>query len=258
VAGLENLSVWSIAWVVLVLAFAGLVHGTLGLGFPLIATPLIALITGIKTAVIIVVPPTLSVIIAAILLGGAFLPSLRAWWRMPVWMFLGSLTGTYLFIQTDAAILTLLLGLIILIYLGLDWLGQGESALMRKHQHKFGAVFGFLGGLFEGSVNIAAPPLLIYFLSLGLAPAALVAALNLCFLTGKTTQLSTLLVTSDVPLSGWLSILPLCAVGVVTLVVGMRIRSHVDAITYRRWIKFALLAIAAILMVQFFALLVHE
>ena len=258
VVGLENLSLWSIVWVILVLALAGLVHGTLGLGFPLIATPLVALVTGIKTAVLIVAPPTLSVIIAAILLGGAFLPSLREWWRMPVWMFFGSLAGTYLFILTDAAVLTLLLGLIIFVYLGLDWLGKGESMLMRKHRHKFGAVFGFLGGVFEGSVNVAAPPLLIYFLSLGLAPAALVTALNLCFLTGKTTQLSTRLVTNDVPLSSWVSILPLCAVGLVTLVAGMRVRSRVDATTYRRWIKFALLAMAAILMVQFFALLVHE
>ena len=53
-------------------------------------------------------------------------------------------------------------------------------------------------------------------------------------------------------------ILPLCAVGVATLVAGMPIRSHVDAITYRRWIKLALLVMAAILMVQFFAFLVHE
>jgi hypothetical protein len=41
----------------------------------------------------------------------------------------------------------------------------------------------------------------------------------------------------------------------VTLVAGMRVRSRVDATTYRRWIKFALLAMAAILVVQFFALL---
>ncbi len=253
--GLDSLPLLSMAGVVLALALAGFVHGTLGLGFPLIATPLIALLTGIKTAVIIVAPPTLVVVLAAILLGGPFLPSLRQWWRMPVWMVFGSMAGTYTFILTDAAPLTLLLALAILIYLGLDRLGHGESVLMRRHPHKFGAVFGFLGGFFEGSVNIAAPPLLIYFLSLGLAPTALVTALNLCFLTGKTTQLSTLLVTADVPASLWLSILPLCAVGVATLILGMRVRSSVDAATYRRWMKLALLGIAVILMGQFFVLL---
>jgi len=249
--GLEALPLFAIVWIVLALAAAGLVHGTLGLGFPLIATPLIALITDIKTAVVLVAPATLVVVIAAILIGGPFLQSVREWWRMPIWMVLGSLTGTFVFIRTDAAPLTLLLALSILVYLGLDRIGRGESALMKTHRHPFGAVFGFFSGFFEGAVNIAAPPLLIYFLALGLAPVALVKALNLCFLAGKTTQISTLVATSEVPASVWLATPPLSVVGVATLIVGMRIRSRVDAATYRGWVKLALLAMAAILIVQF-------
>ena len=249
--GLESLPLFTMVWIVLALAAAGLVHGTLGLGFPLIATPLIALTTDIKTAVVLVAPATLVVVIAAIMIGGPFLQSLREWWRMPIWMVLGSLTGTYVFIRTDAAPLTLLLALAILVYLGLDRVGRGESALMKKHRHPFGAVFGFCGGFFEGAVNIAAPPLLIYFLALGLAPVALVKALNLCFLTGKTTQISTLLASSEVPVSVWLATPALSAVGVAMLIVGTRIRSRVDAATYRGWVKRALFAIAVILVVQF-------
>ena len=249
--GLDALPVLAIVWIVLALAAAGLVHGTLGLGFPLVATPLIALISDIKTAVVLVAPPTLVVVIAAIVIGGPFMQSLREWWRMPIWMILGSLSGTYVFIRTDAAPLTLLLALAILVYLGLDRIGRGESQRMKDHRHSFGALFGYFGGFFEGAVNIAAPPLLIYFLALGLAPTALVKALNLCFLTGKTTQISTLLATSEVPASVWLATPPLSAVGVATLIVGMRIRSRVDAATYRGWVKLALLAIAVILIVQF-------
>jgi hypothetical protein len=55
---LDALPLIAIAWIVLALAAAGLVHGTLGLGFPLVATPLIALITDIKTAVVLVAPAT--------------------------------------------------------------------------------------------------------------------------------------------------------------------------------------------------------
>src|SRR5262245_48288287 len=241
--GLDALPLLAIVWIVLALAAAGLVHGTLGLGFPLVATPLIALITDIKTAVVLVAPATWVVVIAAIVIGGPFLQTLRDWWRMPIWMVLGSLSGTYVFIRTDAAPLTLLLALAILVYLGLDRIGRGESQLMKDHRHSFGAVFGYLGGFFEGAVNIAAPPLLIYFLALVLQPTALVKALNLCCVTGKTTQITTLLASSDVPTSVWLATPPLAAVGVATLTVGMRIRSRVDAATYRSWVKLALLAI---------------
>ena len=249
--GLDALPVLAIVWIVLALAAAGLVHGTLGLGFPLVATPLIALISDIKTAVVLVAPVTWVVVVAAIVIGGPFLPTLREWWRMPIWMVLGSLTGTYVFIRTDAAPLTLLLAVAILVYLALDRIGRGESQRMKDHRHPFGAVFGCFSGFFEGAVNIAAPPLLIYFLALGLAPTALVKVLNLCFLTGKTTQISTLLATSAVPASMWVATPLLSAVGVATLIVGMRIRNRVDAATYRGWVKLALLAIALILIVQF-------
>jgi len=253
--GLDSLSTFALLYVAFAIACAGLVHGTLGLGFPLVATPLISLVTGIKTAIVVVVPPTLAVVIAAILAGGSFLPTVRDWWRMPLWMFVGALAGTQLFIVIDPAPLTLLLAAAILVWLGLDWLGRGQYALLREHPHKSGLVFGFLGGLFEGSVNIAAPPLLIYFLSVGLAPVALVKALNLCFLTGKTTQLTTLVLTTDISLGVWLSTLPLCALGIGTSLMGARIRSRVDAATYRRWLKQALLAMAALLVGQFVLLM---
>ena len=252
---LDSLPVLSIAYVAVAIAFAGLVHGTLGLGFPLVATPLISFVTGIKTAVILVVPPTLAVVVAAIVAGGPFLATVREWWRMPLWMLAGAYAGTRLFIVIDPAPLTLLLALAILVYLGLDWIGRGESAVIRRHRHESGALFGFLGGLFEGSVNIAAPPLLVYYLSLGLAPTALVKALNLCFFTGKTTQLSTLVANGDVAAGVWLSTIPLCAVGIATSLAGTRIRNRVEAATYRRWLKYALAAMALILLGQFYFML---
>ncbi|MCC6532101.1 MAG: sulfite exporter TauE/SafE family protein [Burkholderiales bacterium] len=252
---LDSLPLVAIAYVAFAIACAGLVHGTLGLGFPLVATPLVSLVTGIKTAIVLVVPPTLAVVIAAIVAGGPFLSSVREWWRMPLWMLLGAFAGTRLFILIDPAPLTLLLAAAIMIYLGLDWIGRGESPAIGRHRHKSGMLFGFLGGLFEGSVNIAAPPLLIYFLSLGLAPVALVKALNLCFVTGKTTQLSTLLATAEVSAAVWLSTLPLCVLGVATSLAGTRIRNRVEAATYRRWLKHALAGMALLLLGQYFFLL---
>ena len=41
--------------------FAGLVHGTLGLGFPMVATPLLVLQTDVLSAILIVLLPTLTV-----------------------------------------------------------------------------------------------------------------------------------------------------------------------------------------------------
>jgi len=249
--GLEFLSLPGLAWVVAVLAFAGLVHGTIGLGFPLVATPLIAFVTDVKTAFALVVPPTLAVVIVSVLRGGAVRATLRDFWLMPVWMLAGSFIGTRLFILVDPRPLTLCLALGMLGYLALDRLGYGESAAVRRHPRAFGLPFGLAGGFLEGMVNIAAPPLLVYFLALGLAPAALVKALNLCFFAGKTAQLTTLVVLSDIATATWLATVPLCLVAIGTLVCGMRVRERIDAVTYRRWLKRALAAMALLLLGQF-------
>lgn len=253
--GLDALSMLALVYVAIAVAGAGLVHGTLGLGFPIVATPLVALVTGIKPAIVLVVPPTLAVVIASIVAGGSVVQTLRDWWRMPVWMFLGALVGTRVFILFDPAPLTLLLALVMLVYLALDAIGRAQFALLRRHPHAFAALFGLLGGFFEGAVNVSAPPLLVYFLSAGLAPATLVKALNLCFATAKSTQFGTLISAGGVPLSVWLSTVPFCAIGVGCMLAGARLRDRVPAATYRRWLKLALLAMSMLLIAQFVLLM---
>lgn len=253
--GLDALPMLALIYVGFAVVCAGVVHGTLGLGFPLVATPLVSLVTGIKVAIVLIVPPTLVVVIVSIVAGGSWGQTLRDWWRMPVWMFVGALVGTRVFILFDPAPLTLFLALVMLGYLALDSIGRGQFALLARHPHAFAVLFGFLGGFFEGAVNISAPPLLIYFLSAGLAPATLVKALNLCFATAKTTQFATLISTAGVPLSTWISTIPLCVIGAGASLAGARLRDRVPAATYRRWLKQALFAMAVLLLVQFALLL---
>jgi uncharacterized membrane protein YfcA len=56
----EGLSLWSYAWIGAVLLSAGFVHGLVGLGFPLIAMPLLALALPFKSAILFILLPMLS------------------------------------------------------------------------------------------------------------------------------------------------------------------------------------------------------
>lgn len=59
--GLDQLlSPLMIATVAAIITVAGLAHGTLGFGFPLISTPLVALLVDIKTAVLVTVLPNIA------------------------------------------------------------------------------------------------------------------------------------------------------------------------------------------------------
>jgi len=247
----ESMSLGLALYLLLVMMAAGLIQGALGFGFPFVATPLIALVSDMRTAIIAVLLPTLATIVVALVASGPLRATLERFWMMPLYMIVGATIGTSLFVAAPAFPYTLLLALITLAYLNFDRLGLGESVLVRSHERRFGVVAGLTAGLFEGTANVAGPPLIIYCLMLGLTPAALVQTINLCFLIGKSTQFTVLSTYGGVTAAQWTATLPLVVAGVVASLIGVRLRSRIDAHTYRLWVKRALLVISVILLAQY-------
>ncbi len=248
---LESLSTGLLVWVAGVILVAGLLQGALGFGFPFVATPLIALVADMRTAIVFVLLPTLATICVALFASGPLTATLARFWAMPLYAMLGAAAGTWVFVSAPEAPYTLVLALLTLFYLSLDYLGRSDWPLVRRHERAFAPLSGFTSGIFEGTANVAAPPLIIYYLALGLAPVMLVQALNICFLVGKSTQLAILTTRGGVGLDEWLATLPLAAVGVAGSLVGVRIRNRIDAQVFRVWVKRALLLIALGLIAQY-------
>ncbi len=248
---LESLSPLLLAWVICVILIAGLLQGALGFGFPFVATPLIALVSDMRTAIILVLLPTLATICVALFTSGPLRATLARFWMMPLYMILGSAAGTWLFVSAPDAPYTLVLALLTLFYLSLDRLGRTEWAAVKRNERAFAPLSGLTAGVFEGTANVAAPPLIILYLSLSLTPAMLVQALNICFLVGKTTQFTVLTFRGGVGMGEWLATLPLVAIGVAGSFVGVRIRNRIDAQAFRIWVKRALFVIALVLLGQY-------
>jgi len=248
---LESLPLALLLWLACVTLVAGLLQGALGFGFPFVATPLIAMVTDIRTAIIIVLLPTVATICVALFTSGPLRATLARFWMMPLYMILGAAAGTWVFVSAPDAPYTLVLALLTLFYLNLDRLGRSEWALVRRHERVFAPLSGITAGVFEGTANIAAPPLIIFYLSLGLTPAMLVQALNICFLVGKTTQFTVLATRGGVGMDEWLATLPFVAIGVAGSLIGVRIRNRIDAVAFRAWVKRALFVIALGLLGQY-------
>jgi uncharacterized membrane protein YfcA len=240
----------------IVMLAAGLIQGALGFGFPFVATPLIALASDMRTAIVAVLLPTLAVVLVALFAGGSLRATLERFWMMPLHMIVGAAVGTLLFVEAPHFPYALLLALITLVYLNLDRMGLGESPVVRRRERGFGLVAGLVAGIFEGTANVAGPPLIIYYLALGLTPVALVQALNICFLVGKTTQLSVMAAHGGVTGAEWLATLPFVGIAIAASYVGVRLRDRIDARTYRIWVKWALLVIALGLLAQYAASLI--
>jgi len=249
--GFESFSLGIVLWLVAVVLLAGFIQGALGFGFPFVATPMVAMVVDMRTAIIMVLLPTFASVVITLVTSGPLGPVLKRFWMMPIYATLGALAGTSLFVAAPEAPYQLLLALIILVYLNLDRIARGEWPLMQRHERAFGSLAGAAAGLFEGTANVAAPPLIIYYLALGLSPAMMVQAMQLCFLVGKATQFTVLTLHGGVSSAQWLATLPLCFIAVAAGAVGARMRSRIDAAMFRKWVKRALWVIAFALLAQY-------
>lgn len=242
-----------LAYVAVVCLLSGFAHGALGFGFPVVATPLVALVIDMKSAIVLLAPVTLVLVVISALRGGGLGELLRRFWFLPLGIAMGAWLGTRILLAAPPEPFTLILALVILFYLNVDRLGRGQSETVQRLRVPFGIAFAFVAGIFEAIANVAGPMLLVYFMLLGAAPSQIVQTLNLCFSVGKGSQVLTLAASGALSQATWLMVAGLTVPSVAALAAGMRIRDRIDAQTYRAWLRKALWIMAILLIGQFSA-----
>ena len=235
--------------IVCVMLFAGLVHGTLGLGFPMVATPILATMMDVRSAILVTLLPTIAVNIASIVNSRSSLASTRPFMPLIGFALLGSIAGASVLALTDPAPFRIVLASLILLYLwsslriSRQWLDNNSLLAM--------AGFGIAAGLAAGTTNVMIAVLIIYFLSLGTARATMVPTLNACFLVGKASQIAVFGIAGFIGVRLLLETTPLALAAVIALLVGQRLRPRIQVATYQALLRKLLLLLAAILVFQF-------
>ena len=194
--GYEELRLVELALVIGILLFAGLVHGSLGLGFPLLATPLLAIFSDVRSAMLILLIPTLFINVASAVRGGGWRESIGRCWPIALYGAVGSIIGTRLLVVTDPQPYKLLLAAMIFVYLNIERIGIRMAWIGAKPQLAY-AVFGLVGGFLAGTVNVMVPALIIFALEAGLSSVAAVQLFNFCFFFGYYRNMRTGRITSE-------------------------------------------------------------
>lgn len=229
---------------------ASLAHGTIGFGFPLIATPTVALFLDLRTAILVTVLPNLVVNLISIVRGGNWKNSLAKHWPLAVYVVAGSWAGTRLLIYVNPEPLKLLLAAMILVYLGLDTFKKLDWPWLKQHQKLGDAVFGTAAGLLSGTVNVAVPPLVIYLSLIGLAPVAMSQVLNLCFFAGRSIQAATFAGAGMIDTRIMIQSAVLAVIATVALFAGYRLQGRVAPAVYTGIIRGFLMLMVVILVYQ--------
>ncbi|ROR32377.1 sulfite exporter TauE/SafE family protein [Inmirania thermothiophila] len=234
-----------------ILALAGLVHGTLGVGFPLTATPLLAVFTDVRAAILLTLLPTVVVNVLSIARGGRWSESLGRHWPLAVLIPAGTVLGTALLARVDPAPFRLLLAAVIGLYLLNRRERHPAFAWVRRHRLAAYGLFGLAAGFLAGTVNVMVPLLVILGLELEMPPRVMVQVFNLCFLTGKLTQIGTFATLGALTPALLGAAAPLALVAAAALLVGMRLRERIAVETYRTLLRRLLAVLAVVLVAQF-------
>jgi uncharacterized membrane protein YfcA len=240
----------SFVLVLIVMIVAAFAHGTLGFGFPVISTPVIAMMTDIKTAILTTLFPNIVINLVSIIKGGNWRSSIGKYWPVAVYVLIGTIVGTHVLIAADPEPLKLLLAVMIVVYLQQARFRKLDWSRLNRHPHASATLFGLLAGFLSGTVNVAVPPLVIYFLALGLSPLAMTQILNLCFLVGKSTQAVTFGISGQIGLNTLIDTAPLTIISVGALAFGMHIQSRIQSEVYQKLLKIILWVMALILVAQ--------
>ena len=244
---------WPLVLTILsIMLFAGLVHGTLGLGFPMVATPMLAVFLDVRTAILVTLLPTVAVNLASIWNSRHSLDSIGRFSPLIVFVLPGSLAGAYVLSITDPGPFRLALAALILLYLWTNISGRLPRQWLAANVVMAMALFGFFAGFAGGTTNVMVAILIVFFLSLEVPRTRMVPLLNACFLIGKISQIAVLSLAGLVTIALLFETLPLALAAVLALLFGQRIREKIAVESYRRILHGLLVCLAVILIVQYF------
>lgn len=232
-----------------IIFISSLVHGSIGFGFPMIATPLLAMITDMKTAILYIAIPTLLINLISIYNEGNFFQAVKNFYPLALMGMIGSAIGTQILIYSSTDFFKLLLALSIFLYLFIQKF-KIQMHWIEKKKTLSTVVFGFIAGIIGGLTNVMASILIIYSLESKHTKKEIIQSTNLCFLFGKVIQI--VLFTIHGSFNQELLMISFSSLIVVAIAMfaGLKIKNKIPQEVYKKVIKIVLFVIASFLVYQ--------
>ena len=233
----------------LIIFISSLVHGTVGFGFPMLATPLLAMVTDMKTAILYIAIPTLLINIISIYSEGNFIQAVKRFYPIAILAMIGSAIGTQILIFSSSDFFKLLLAFSIFLYLFIQKF-RIEMKWIREKKRLSMVVFGLIAGIIGGLTNVMASILIIYSLESKHTKKEIIQSTNLCFLFGKVIQIVLFTIhgsfTEELIITSFSSLI----IVFISMFIGLKIKDKIPQESYKKVIKIVLFMIACFLTYQ--------
>ncbi len=170
------------------LLVAAYVKGLTGMGFPLIATPMIALLLDIRTAVIILVIPNILMDLTLAVRSTSSTNFFRRYSWLLLMTAVGVFLGTKTLVMLPLWVLNLSLAVMILVFVGSNLFHLNYQVSPRL-EGILSPIAGFVGGFLNGMTNVGAPATAVYLYSLRLSKSEFIKSIATIFIVNKIVQL---------------------------------------------------------------------
>jgi uncharacterized membrane protein YfcA len=230
----------------------GIVKGVIGTGLPTIALALLTATIGIKEGMAIILLPSILTNLQQGLLGGHLLTVLKRSWPFLTATFIAIWPGAALLASTETALLSGLLGSILLLYAAFGLIAKSLPRPSQNAERWLSPALGTINGLLTGMTGSSVIPGVLYLQSLELGRNRLVQTMGLLFLTSTTTlafalQKNHLLTPELVKLSAF-AFIP----AYLGMLIGIQVRKRISDQSFRRLFFLFMLLLGSYIVVRSF------
>lgn len=174
----------------LVLGLAGFAHGLFGIGFAIVATPLLATFLDYRIAAFMVAAPLLAMAAGWLFVKRSALRSAAVPLSLLPGIAVGAVVGTGLQAALPQRLSLLLLAALLTFSIAMPWVLDRWRAVDGQRARSCAAWFGAAAGMTESALNVGAPFMVLYGALSRLGRVEQLLALNLCFALGKLIQIA--------------------------------------------------------------------
>ena len=239
--------------VIVVASFAGaLVKGVTGLGYPVLAVPLIALVTGIEDAVVVVAIPNLAANIALCWEARAARGEARDLGRLVGFGIVGAVIGTVALVRLPEQPLLIALACTVGVFV-VQMIRRPELGLDAATATRWSPIAGLFTGLMQGAVGVSGPIVATWLHGYRLAVQTYVFSVTVIFGVTGAVQLIVLALQGQLLQGDRLLGALLAGVGVViALPLGLRLRHRLSGPAFDKVVLGVLLVSAVSLVFEAF------
>jgi uncharacterized membrane protein YfcA len=212
---------------------AGVLKGTLGVGFPTAVIAMMATVVDARTAILLAVIPMIVTNIWQIIRSGRILECLKNLWPMAVTMMIFIMLFTRISVDLPIEKLTFFVGIAIALF-AVTSLWIEPPALSMKYKLPVQIASGGFAGMMGGVAGIWAPALILYLSAMRVDKEEFVASIGMLLLLGSLMLLATFWQTGVITVEHAQISLLLVVPSIIGFVIGESLRSKISNDAFRK------------------------